>query len=199
MDTYCMIARSLEAIIFFPHAGYSIVFFTDDFTNITIVLLMQEFKQTITLCHGPVLYVMIWRKQLCRQRMDNAPLSIQKKTLYQNHISIWGYSMLFFVISFLFLLRSMKITLLAGPRCFLSFDAVLQSNFIVLHWKDVSNTEDCVIKVALKYDRPLLICRDHFLRIGFASGCMYFYGTLLWKYECVVYFITLYFIGKVWA
>lgn len=68
--------------------------------------------------------------------------------------------------------------------------------FIVFYCKGVLNTRDCVMNNALNYDRSLLIHRDYFLRIGFAFGCMYFCGTLLWKCRCSVFFITLFFLGK---
>lgn len=90
-----------------------------------------------------------------------------------------------FVILVLFLFHSIKITLLAGPHCFLLsftfFDTMFSNNdvffFIVFYCKDVLNTGDCVLNNALKYDRSLLICRDYFLRIGF---CLWMY-VFLWN------------------
>ena len=125
----------------------------------------------------------------------------KKKHIYQNHKFVKGTvccpsTLWYYFISF------HEDDIVGRATLFLSFtcfDTMFSNNyvfFIVLYCEDASNTGDCVMNNALKYDRSLLICRDYFLRIGFAFGCMYFYGTLLWKCRRVVFFITLYFLGR---
>lgn len=110
-----------------------------------------------------------------------APTSFQKKLHKPKPWICEGYS----VLSFNF--EIFDIDVVGRATLFLSFtflDTMFSNNyvfFIVLYCKDVWNTGNCVMINALKYERLLLICRDYFLRLAFAFGCMYFFGTLLWK------------------